>query len=47
MDLPAHQLTMTVLMTPESTRRCDAAKLRKALRREFNERMDAVRGTPA
>ena len=33
--------------TPDEKRRCEAAKLRKALRREFNERMDAVRGTPA
>jgi len=33
--------------TPDEKRRCDAAKLRKALRREFNERMDAARGTPA
>ena len=33
--------------TPDEKRRCEAAKLRKALRREFNERMDAARGTPA
>ena len=33
--------------TPDEKRRCEAAKLRKALRREFNERMEAVRGAPA
>ena len=32
--------------TPDEKRRCEAAQLRKALRREFGERMEAVRGSP-
>lgn len=30
--------------TPDEKRRCEAAKLRKALRREFSERLEAARG---
>jgi acyl-CoA hydrolase len=33
--------------TPDEKRRCEAARLRKALRREFSERLEVVRRGPA
>jgi hypothetical protein len=41
MDLPAHQLTMTVQMT-----RFEAARLRKELRRDTEERYRASQPEP-
>ena len=43
MELPAHQLCMTVLMTPDERRRRAAAELRKTLRRGMEQRFAAIR----